>query len=163
MATVKPVPIPEAPLAPYLCVRNAAQAIEFYQKAFGAKVIFRMDDPSGSGKIGHAELKIENAHIYLCDEFPEMDTRGPESIGGSPVMLHLYVKDVDAFTERAVKAGITVDRRVENQIYGDRGGKFIDPFGHIWWIASHKEDVSAEEVTRRAKKMMAQQQQQDQQ
>lgn len=133
---------------PYLAIRNAAKAIEFYKKAFGATELMRMDDPSG--KIGHAEIMIGNARIMLSDEYPEMDVRGPESIGGSPVVIHIYVEDVDALVERAVAAGAKITRPVADQFYGDRGGKLADPFGHLWWFATHKEDVSPEEMKKRA-------------
>ncbi|MEK2647042.1 VOC family protein [Bdellovibrio sp. BCCA] len=147
---VEPVPNPQAPLTPYICIRGAAKAIEFYKKAFGAEELFRMEDPSG--KIGHAEIRVAGGNLMIADEFPEMDFRSPESLGGNPMTLHLYVKDVDAFTDRAVKAGMTVDRPVADQFYGDRGGKLKDPFGYIWWISTHKEDVSPEELKKRAQK-----------
>lgn len=145
---VEPIPNPQAPLTPYLCIKGADKAIDFYKKALGAEELFRMADPSG--KIGHAEIRVAGANLMLCDEYPEMNVRSPESIGGNPITLHLYVKDVDAFTERAVKAGMTVERPVSNQFYGDRGGKFNDPFGYAWWISTHVEDVSTEELKRRA-------------
>jgi len=148
---VQPVPNPQAPLTPYLCIRGAAKAIDFYKRAFGAEELFRMEDPQ-SGKVGHAELLISGARIMVCDEYPEMNARSPDAYGGTPVTLHLYVQDVDSFTQRAVGQGLTVDRRVEDMFYGDRGGKFIDPFGHVWWIASHKEDLSPEELRTRAQK-----------
>ncbi|MGZ3771219.1 MAG: VOC family protein [Bdellovibrio sp.] len=153
---VEPIPHPEAPLTPYITVKGGAKAIDFYKKAFGAEEISRMTDPTGT-KIMHAELKIGTAHLMLCDEFPEMGGKSPETLGGTPVMLHLYVKDVDAFTERAVNAGLKVIRKVEDQFYGDRGGSFADPFGNVWWISTHKEDVSKEELERRSKKMFEQQ------
>lgn len=148
---VEPIPNPHSPLTPYLHVKGAAKAIDFYKKAFGAEEAYRMADPSG--KIMHADLRIGMAQIMLCDEFPEMGGKSPETLGGTPVMLHLYVKDVDAFTERAVNAGLKVNKKVEDQFYGDRGGSFTDPFGHVWWISTHKEDVSREEMNRRAQKM----------
>lgn len=133
---------------PYLCVRDAASAIEFYKKAFGATELMRLADPNG--KIGHAEIKIGDAPIMLADEFPEMDFRSPQSLGGSPVTIVLYVEDVDALASQAVAAGAKVLRPVEDQFYGDRMGKLADPFGHVWSVATHKEDVSPEEMRRRA-------------
>lgn len=149
---VEPIPNPQAPLTPYLHIKGAAKAIDFYKKAFGAEEGYRMTDPTGT-KIMHADLRIGAAQLMLCDEFPEMGSKSPETLGGTPVMLHLYVKDVDAFTERAVNAGLKVMKKVEDQFYGDRGGAFSDPFGHVWWISTHKENVSNEEMERRAKAM----------
>lgn len=148
---VESVPHPYCPLTPYLCIKDAAKAIDFYKNAFGAEEVFRITTPDG--KIGHAEIRIGSAQLMLCDEFPDMNVKGPDTFGGSPVMLHLYVKDVDAFTERAANAGLKTAEKVQDQFYGDRGGRFIDPFGHVWWIATHKEDVSLEELKARAKKM----------
>lgn len=146
-------PIPEGyPTAtPYLTVKNAASAIAFYKRAFGATETMRMEAPDG--KIGHAEIRIGNSPIMLCDEFPEMGGQSPESIGGSPVMIHLYVEDVDVLVKRAVDAGAKLETPVADQFYGDRAGKLSDPFGHKWWIATHKEDVPEEEMHRRAKAM----------
>ena len=146
MANVKPIPDGQSGAIPYLCIKGAAAAIEFYKQAFGAKEVMRMADPSG--KVGHAELKVGDAVIFLADEYPEMGFRSPESFGGSPVMIHLYVNDVDALARQATAAGAKVVRPVEDQFYGDRGGKFQDPFGHTWWLATHKEDVSPEEMKR---------------
>jgi PhnB protein len=141
--------IPDGRLAtPYLCCKDAARAIEFYKKAFGAKEVLRMGMPDG--RIGHAEIKIGEAVIMLADEFPEMGVRSPQSLGGSPVTIHLYFEDVDAVARQAVAAGAKVQRKVEDQFYGDRGGKLEDPFGHTWWIATHIEDVSNEEMQRRS-------------
>ena len=114
----------------------------------------RMAAPDG--KIGHAELKIGTARFMLSDEYPEMGVRSPESIGGSPVTLHLYVEDVDATFAQAVAAGAKVVRPVEDQFYGDRAGKLVDPFGHSWFLATHKEDVAVEERKRRAEKLFGQ-------
>jgi PhnB protein len=151
---VKPVPDGQSALTPYLTVSNGAKAIEFYQKAFGAVEEMRMAAPDG--KIGHAELKIGTARFMLSDEYPEMGVRSPESIGGSPVALHLYVEDVDATFAQAVAAGAKVVRPVEDQFYGDRAGKLVDPFGHSWFLATHKEDVAPEELKRRAEKLFGQ-------
>jgi len=145
---VKPIPDGYRGATPYLTVKNAAGAIEFYKKAFGATELLRLGAPDG--RIGHAEIKIGEAVIMLSDEYPDMNVLGPETIGGSPVTIHLYVEDVDAMAKSAVEAGAKVERPVEDQFYGDRGGKFTDPFGHRWWLATHKEDVSPEEMKKRA-------------
>jgi PhnB protein len=145
---VKPIPEGYHSVTPYLIVKNAADAIEFYKKAFGATELFRMDQPDG--KIGHAEIKIGDSPIMLSDEFPEMGHRGPQSLGGSPVSIMLYVEDVDAVVNRATSAGAKLDRPVEDKFYGDRAGSLTDPFGHIWHIGTHKEDVSPEEMEKRA-------------
>ena len=138
-------------VTPYLYMSDATRAIEFYKEAFGATEIMRMDAPGG--KIGHAELKIGDSHIMLGDECPEMDARSPQTVGGSPVGLLLYVEDVDAVTERAVAAGAKLLEPVEDKFYGDRMGKLQDPSGHIWAIATHKEDVSPEEMEKRVAAM----------
>ncbi|HEX9918136.1 MAG TPA: VOC family protein [Pyrinomonadaceae bacterium] len=134
-------------ITPYLHITGAARAIEFYKEIFGATEVMRMDAPDG--KIGHAEIKIGDSHVMLADEFPEMDVRSPQSFGGSPVGLLLYVEDVDALAERAVAAGAKLQSPLEDKFYGDRMGKLVDPFGHIWAIATHKEDVSPEEMEKR--------------
>ena len=138
-------------VTPYLYVGDAARAIEFYQTVFGAEELFRMDAPGG--KIGHAEIMIGDSHIMLADEFPEMDARSPQTIGGSPVGLLLYLEDVDAVAASAVSAGAKLLEPLEDKFYGDRMGKLQDPFGHIWAIATHMEDVSPEELERRAAAM----------
>lgn len=145
---VKPIPDGYHSATPYLTIKNAADAIEFYKRAFGAIEDMRMTDPRG--RVGHAEIRIGDSKIMLCDEFPEMNMRGPAALGGSPVTIHLYVEDVDALARQAVAAGGQLVRPVEDQFYGDRGAKLIDPFGHVWWIATHKEDVAPEELRRRA-------------
>ncbi len=146
--TVQPIPDGYHGATPYLCVHDGAAALDFYAKAFGATELSRMSEPCG--KVGHAEVKIGEAIIMLSDEFPEMGVRSPRSIGGSPTAILLYFEDVDAIAKRAVDAGGKLIRPVENQFYGDRSGKLEDPFGHTWWIATHVEDVSPEEMTRRA-------------
>ena len=146
---VKPIPEGYHTLTPYLTIKNAAEALDFYKRAFGADETFRIASPDG--KIGHAEIRIGDSAIMLSDEFPEMGARGPESIGGSPVMLHLYVENVDALVDRAVQAGGKLERPVADQFYGDRGGMITDPFGHKWWIATHVEDVPPDELERRSK------------
>ena len=145
---VKPIPEGYRSVTPYLAVKQAADAIEFYRRAFGAKERMRMPGPDG--KIGHAELEIGNSVIMLADEHPDMDFRGPASIGGTSVTLHLYVPDVDASFSKATAAGAKPVRAVEDQFYGDRAGSVRDPFGHVWHIATHKEDLSPEELRRRA-------------
>jgi len=137
-----------------LIVKDAARAIEYYKKVFGATETVRMNGPEG--KIGHAELKIGNSHIMLADENPSM---GPghtsaATVGGSPVSLYVYLPDVDKAVERATAAGGKILKPVEDQFYGDRSGFIQDPFGHLWGIATHVEDVSAEEMKERMKKLM---------
>lgn len=147
-AGVRPIPEGYHTVTPYLCVKGAARALEFYEKAFGARELMRISQPDG--RIGHAEIQIGDSRIMLADEFPEYGRRSPESIGGSPVGIHLFVEDVDALARQATAAGAKVLRPVADQFYGDRLGMFADPFGHIWSIATHKEDVSPEEIRRRA-------------
>lgn len=144
---VKPIPPGYHTATPYLIVKGAARAIEFYQNAFGAKELLRFAEPGG--KVGHAEIQIGDSPIMLADEFPEMGARSPESLGGSPVSILLYVEDVDAVARQAAAAGATELRPVQDQFYGDRSGTFVDPFGHVWTIATHKQDVPAEEMHRR--------------
>jgi PhnB protein len=133
---------------PYLCVHDAAGAIEYYKKAFGATERMRMGEPGG--KIGHAEIQIGKAIIMLSDEFPEMGARSPKSLGGSPTATLLYFEDVDRTAKNAVAAGGKLVRPLQDQFYGDRSGKLEDPYGHAWWIASHIEDVSPDEMEKRA-------------
>jgi PhnB protein len=149
MAT-RPKPIPEGyhTATPYLIVSDAASAIDFYKKAFGATELTRMTQPDG--RIGHAEIKIGDSPIMLADEFPEIGARSPQRFGGSPVSILLYVEDVDALFSQAVAAGGKVLRPVKDQFYGDRSGGVTDPFGHVWYIATHKEDVAPEEMHKRA-------------
>jgi PhnB protein len=139
-------------ITPYLIIKGAAEAIEYYKKVFGATEVMRMPQPDG--RIGHAELKIGNSHIMLADEFPEMEHRGPLTLGSSPVSMLLYVEDVDAIVDRAVAAGARILKPVQDQFYGDRSGFIQDPFGHLWGVATHKEDVSPQEMKERMKKMM---------
>ncbi len=152
MASVKPIPDGYPQVTPYLCVDGAAAAIDFYSAVFGAAERARM--PAPEGKIGHAELEIGDSVIMLADEFPEMNIRGPKSIGGTPVTLSVYVEDVDGVVERAVEAGAKALRPVEDQFYGDRSGQFEDPFGHRWNVATHIEDVSEEDMAKRAYEAM---------
>ena len=137
---------------PYLCVDGAAAAIEFYTTVFGATERMRMPAPGDT--IGHCELQLGDSVIMLADEFPDMNT-SPKTLGGSPVTLSVYVEDVDSVFDRAVQGGATALRPVEDQFYGDRSGQFEDPFGHRWNVASHVEDVSPEEMERRAAQAMA--------
>ena len=143
----KPIPNGFHSLTPYLCVSDAARAIEFYDKAFGATLIMRLAEPGG--RVGHAELQVGDSVIMLADEHPEYGVRSPRAFGGSPVSLHLYVEDVDAVVARAVAAGAKVVHPVADKFYGDRSGRVEDPFGHVWDIGTHKEDVSPAEVERR--------------
>ncbi len=148
MATsVKAIPDGYEGITPYLICKNADAAIDFYKRAFGATEIYRIGAP---GMIGHAELKIGNSILMLADEYPDMDALSPETVGGTPLTLMVYVEDVDAFTKKAVAEGLEVLRPVENQFYGDRSGYFKDPFGHKWAFATHVEDVSPEEIEKRA-------------
>jgi PhnB protein len=135
-------------LNPYICVSDAAAAIEFYKEAFGAVELYRLTDPA-SGVIGHAELKIGEALLMLADEFPDYGIRGPHAYGGTAVQLSLMVQDVDAVVERALDAGATLTRAVADQFYGDRHGVITDPFGHRWIVGSRIEDLSPDEMQRR--------------
>jgi PhnB protein len=148
---VKAIPDGYHSVTPYLIIRGAAKAIDYYKQVFGATEIMRMPDPSG--RIGHAELKIGDSPVMLADEFPEMGYLSPEGRGGTPVSLMLYVPDVDATVEKAVATGAKVVKAVADQFYGDRNGTITDPFGHVWTISTHKEDVSVEEMKRRMEKM----------
>ena len=136
---------------PYLIVNGAGRAIEFYKQAFGATEVMRIGAPGG--KVGHAEIKIGDSHIMLADEHPEMDARSPQTIGGTPVGLALYFEDCDAVFNRAVSLGAKVLKPLQDQFYGDRSGTVADPFGHKWTIGTHKEDVSPEEMKKRAAAM----------
>lgn len=147
--SAKPIPEGYHSVTPYLIVRGGAAAIDYYTKAFGATELFRF--PAPDGKIGHAEIKIGDSPIMLADEYPAMGYNGPQSVGGSPVSLMIYVEDVDAVFNRAIESGGTVKEAVQDKFYGDRIGTLTDPFGHVWHVATHKEDVSLEEMERRAK------------
>jgi PhnB protein len=136
-----------------LIINGAADAIEFYKKAFGATELFRF--PSPDGKIGHAEIKIGDSPIMLADEFAEMGYKGPQALGGSPVSLMIYLEDVDTVFNRAVEAGASVKEAVQDKFYGDRAGTLTDPFGHVWHVSTHKEDISMEEMEERAKQASA--------
>lgn len=150
---VNPIPAEYPRVMPYLIVDGAAAAIDFYTSVLGATERMRMPGPDG--RIGHAELEIGESVIMLADENPDMGIRGPKAIGGTPVTLHVYVEDSDAAFERAVNAGASSLRPVENQFYGDRSGQFEDPFGHRWNVATHVEDVPADEMEKRAATALA--------
>jgi PhnB protein len=146
---VQPIPAGYHAITPYLAVRGGAQAIEFYKKAFGAKEIMRMPGPDG--KLGHAEVQIGDSRVMLADEYESMSFFGPQTRGGTTVLIHLYVKDVDATVARAVAAGGKVVRPLTDQFYGDRTCSIEDPFGHLWYVATHTKDLSMAEIERGAK------------
>ncbi len=146
MANVKPIPDGYHSVTPYLTISGAADAIEYYKKAFGATELFRMDH---QGKVGHAEIKIGDSPIMLADEFPEMGQVSPKTLGGSPVGIMIYVDDVDTIFNRAIAAGGEQQKPLQDQFYGDRSGTLKDPFGHVWTVATHKEDVTSEEMDKR--------------
>ncbi|HEY4382554.1 MAG TPA: VOC family protein [Acidobacteriaceae bacterium] len=154
MAKVSYIPKDYNSITPYLIVRGAAQAIDYYKNVFGATEVMRMNGPDG--KIGHAELKIGNSYVMLADENPSMGAghTSASSIGSSPVSLYVYLPDVDKAVERATTAGAKILKPVEDQFYGDRSGFIQDPFGHLWGIATHIEDVKPKELEERMKKMM---------
>jgi PhnB protein len=142
-----------AQLTPYLCFKSGAEAISFYTRAFGAQESFRLTDPTG--RIGHAEISIAGARMMLSDEYPDFGALSAQTLGGCPVLLHLYVDSVDAFVEHAVKAGATLLRPVQDEFYGDRTGQLADPFGYRWSISTRKEIVTPEEMQRRWNSMLA--------
>jgi len=149
--TVKPIPEGYHSITPFLTVRGADRAIEFYRKAFGAEEISRMNGPDGK-TVMHAELKIGDSRFFLGDEIPGTDCqRSPETLGGSPTGIYLYVRDVDEVFRKAVDAGATVKRPLEDMFWGDRTGSVHDPFGHGWDLATRREDVTPEEMQRRGK------------
>jgi PhnB protein len=148
MAKVKPIPEGYHAVTPYLITNNAAAAIDFYKRAFGATEVMRM--PAPGGKVGHAELMIGDSKIMLADEYPEMNAHSPRHYGGSPVSLHVYVEDVDSLAKRAELAGAKIVSAVEDKFYGDRLGTLEDPFGHVWHISTHVEDLTPEEIGKRA-------------
>ena len=150
---VKPIPDGYSAITPYLAVDDAAGAIEFYEKAFGAKERGRMASPDGA--IAHAELVIGDSVVMLSDVFPQFTTRSPKELGGTTASVMMYVEDVDATVEQAVGAGATIEREIEDMFWGDRFGAVQDPFGHIWSIATHVEDVPPEEMAKRAEAAVA--------
>ncbi len=146
MTKVKPIPDGYHSVTPYLIIKGASDAIEFYKKAFGATELFRMDH---QGKVGHAELKIGDSPIMLADESTEMGYKSPTTLGGSPVSIMIYVDDVDTIFKQAIGAGGKEQKAVQDQFYGDRSGTLMDPFGHVWHVATHVEDVSPQEMEKR--------------
>jgi PhnB protein len=149
---VKHVPEGYHAVTPYLFIQGAASALEFYKRAFGAVEMLRFEGPDGT--IGHAEIRIGDSPVMLADEVPEMEARSPRTYGGSPVGLMIYVKDVDTTFPQAIEAGGKELRPLADQFYGDRSGTLTDPYGHIWTVATHKEDVSREELRRRSEEQM---------
>jgi PhnB protein len=149
--TVNPLPAAYPGVTSYLIIRGAAKAIDFYQRAFGATEAFRL--PMGD-RVGHAEIRIGGGVVMLADEMPDMGHKSPQALGGTPVSLMFYVPDVDATFARAVAAGGKVIKPVQDQFYGDRSGTLADPFGHVWTVATHVEDVAPDEMDRRMKKAM---------
>lgn len=149
---VKPIPDGYHEVTPYLYIDGASDAIEFYKTVLGAKERLRLAAPGG--RVGHAELEIGSSVIMLADEAPDMGVRGPKTVGGTPVLLLVYVDDVDATFAKALKAGATQERGLEDQFYGDRTAQFFDPWGHSWSVATHIEDVPPDEMERRAAKFM---------
>ncbi len=137
----------------HLVVRDAAKAIDFYKQAFGAQELMRMKGPDG--KIGHAELKIGDSIIFLADEFPQGNVKAPQTLGGTTCSINLYVEDVDSSFDRAVKAGAKSTMPLADMFWGDRYGTVVDPFGHSWGVATHKEDLTAQEVEERGKAFWA--------
>jgi len=150
---VKPVPEGYHTLTPYLAVDDASEAIDYYKKAFGAEERVRMNGPDG--KVGHAELAVGDSLIMLSDPFPQASTRPPHELGGTSASVFMYVEDVDAVVKKAVDAGASVTMAVEDQFWGDRFGTITDPFGHVWSIATHVEDLSPQEIEERGKAAMA--------
>ncbi len=149
----KPIPDGYHSVTPYLAVKNAAEALAFYGKAFGAKELMRFDMPDG--KIGHAEIRIGDSVVMLADEHPEMGCMAPAKSGAAGVSMLVYVEDVDTRFAQAVKAGAKVQRTVQDQFYGDRCGTLEDPFGHVWTLSTHKEDLSLDEIKQRMESMHA--------
>lgn len=147
MGGVNAIPEGYTSVTPYLFISGATKAIEFYKDVFGAEERLRIPGPNNT--IGHAEIAIHGAVIMLADECPQMHARCPKAIGGSPVMVHLYVQDADAVVKKATAAGATILDPVSDKFYGDRSGSIVDPFGHLWAVATHVEDVSPEEIQKR--------------
>ena len=148
---VKPIPEGYHSITPYLSVRGASEALEFYKKAFGAEELTRM--PMPDGKIAHAEMRIGDSVIMLADEFPDSGFSAPPTIGGTTSLIMIYVDDVDATFKRALASGGKETRPLTDQFYGDRSGTLVDPFGHVWTVATHIEDVSPEEMEKRMREM----------
>lgn len=151
--SVQPIPAGYHSVTPYLLIRGASDAIAFYIEAFGASEVLRLAGPDG--KVGHAEIRIGNSHVMIADEHPDMDFLGPQSRGGTTVSLLIYVEDVDAVFAKAIKAGATELRPLCDQFYGDRSGTITDPWGHVWSIATHTEDLTPEEIQQRFRELYA--------
>jgi len=151
--SVQAIPAGYRSVTPYLTIKGAAQALEFYRKAFGATETFRFLMPDG--RLGHAEIRLGDSLIMLSEEFPECGAKAPDTLGGSPVSIYLYVEDVDAFFRKALAGGAKERRPVMDRFYGDRSGQLEDPFGHLWWVATHTEDVGPKELQKRAHAMVA--------
>ena len=154
MAKVKPIPDGMHTVTPHLVCKDAAKAIEFYEKAFGAETVMRLDMPDG-GKLMHACLRFGDSAVMLADEFPDWNSLGPNTRGGTSVTLHLYVPDADAFFEKAIKAGAEVVMLLGDAFWGDRYGQLKDPFGHVWSVATHVKDLTPEEIAEAAKTAMS--------
>ena len=149
---VNPIPAGYAGVTAYLVMRDAARAMDFYREAFGAQEVMRLDHPDG--RVAHAEMKIGDGHVMLSEEMPEMGFRGPLALGGTPVSLLFYVEDVDRVFAGALRAGAESKRPVADQFYGDRSGTLVDPFGHVWTIATHKKDMSNDEIQKAMEQAM---------
>jgi PhnB protein len=152
---VKAIPDGYHAITPYLIIQGAAKALDFYKKAFGAAEVLRLD--GGNGMVMHAEMRIGDSMVMLADEYPDMGYKGPQAYGGTPVSLMIYVENVDARFNQAVAAGAKVVKPLQDQFYGDRSGTVTDPFGHVWTIATHKEDVPLQEINQRFEALMKQQ------
>jgi PhnB protein len=153
--SVKAIPAGHRTVTPYLIIKNAAKALEFYKKAFGTTETYKLMMPDG--RLGHAEIRLGDSMIMLADEFPEFGGKAPATLGGSPVCIHLYVEDVDTVFKKAMAAGAKERKPVMDQFYGDRSGQLEDPFGHLWWVATHKEDIAPEEMQKRVQVRFAEQ------
>jgi PhnB protein len=151
--STKAVPAGHHTVTPYLAIKDAVKALEFNQRAFGAAEVYKLLMPDG--RLGHAEILIGDSMIMMADEFPEYGAKSPETLGGSPVSIQLYVEDVDTFFKKAVAAGATERKAVTDQFYGDRSGQLEDPFGHLWWVATHEEDIAPEELQKRVQTMFS--------
>jgi PhnB protein len=151
---VKAIPDGYHSVTPYLICRDAGRALDFYKKAFNATELMRMDGPGG--KVGHAEIKIGDSVVMLADEHPDFEAHSPQKYGGTPVSMLIYLPNVDQAFKQAIAAGATEKRPLKDQFYGDRSGTLVDPFGHVWTVATHTEDVSEQEMDRRLKEMMKQ-------
>jgi PhnB protein len=151
--TVKFKPDGYQSVIPYLVVKGAARALDFYQKAFGAEVFVRME---GKDSVVHAEMRVGDCVVMLADEFPQMGHTSPQTLGGTPLSLVVYVEDVDKMFARAIAAGATEKRPVQNEFYGDRTGTLVDPFGHVWMLQTHIEDVAPDEMDRRMREVLKQ-------